>query len=253
MLKITEDKAPGTYVIKSVQYDAREDRVLMGLEDGTVVSMTQLGAEKYCPAPGDTYVVKNRSSVPTIVDHPDKHKNLRHPPAPPASAGAPVMVTAETYSDGGRMERKTLLGKQGMMGGATAAAINPTEDDATERAIQMAGKTAPRVIPAQIKAEVVSEHYFTAAQGVKGTAAPEQDCEHIPRELNLLTVCVLVLVNGFTVVGTSACASPENFDEKIGRDIARQNAEREIWPLLGFRLRDKLAFGEPYDFSDDGE
>ena len=41
--------------------------------------------------------------------------------------------------------------------------------------------------------------------------------------------------------GASACASPENFNAEIGRRIARENAEREIWPLLGFRLRDELA------------
>ena len=59
--------------------------------------------------------------------------------------------------------------------------------------------------------------------------------------LKLLTFCVLVLQNGFTVTGESACASPENFDAEIGRRIARENAVQKIWPLLGFRLRDKLA------------
>lgn len=61
------------------------------------------------------------------------------------------------------------------------------------------------------------------------------------RPLHLLTFCVLVLRNGFTVTGESACASPENFDADIGRRIARENAERKIWPLLGFRLRDELS------------
>jgi hypothetical protein len=54
---------------------------------------------------------------------------------------------------------------------------------------------------------------------------------------------VLVLRNGFTVTGESACASPENFDAEIGRKIARQNAVAKVWPLLGFRLRDSLARG----------
>ena len=59
--------------------------------------------------------------------------------------------------------------------------------------------------------------------------------------LGLLTFCVLVLRNGFTVTGESACASPENFDAEIGRKIARQNAEQKIWPLMGYELRSKLA------------
>jgi len=50
-----------------------------------------------------------------------------------------------------------------------------------------------------------------------------------------------VLRNGFTVTGESACASPENFDAELGRKIARQNAVAKVLPLLGFRLRDKLA------------
>lgn len=59
--------------------------------------------------------------------------------------------------------------------------------------------------------------------------------------LNLLTFCVLVLRNGFTVTGESACASPENFDADVGRKIARANAVNKIWPLMGYELRTKLA------------
>jgi hypothetical protein len=59
--------------------------------------------------------------------------------------------------------------------------------------------------------------------------------------LHLLTFCVLVLKNGFTVTGESACASPENFDAEIGRRIARANAVNKIWPLLGYELKTKLS------------
>lgn len=59
--------------------------------------------------------------------------------------------------------------------------------------------------------------------------------------LSLLTICVLVLRNGFTVTGESACASPENFDAELGRKIARQNAVEKIWPLMGYELRSNLA------------
>lgn len=62
--------------------------------------------------------------------------------------------------------------------------------------------------------------------------------------LHLLTFCVLVLRNGFTVTGESACVSPENFDAEIGRKIARQNAMDKIWPLLGFALKQKLHEAE---------
>jgi hypothetical protein len=62
--------------------------------------------------------------------------------------------------------------------------------------------------------------------------------------LGLLTFCVLVLRNGFTVTGESACASPENFDAELGRKIARQNAITKVWPLMGYALRERLFLRE---------
>lgn len=120
-----------------------------------------------------------------------------------------------------------------------------------EQQIQAKGLTAPSVTPAEVEAEIFSERYFTAADGVLGAyrnggdvhtwgGSPGKE-EH--RTLGLLTFCVLVLRNGFTVTGESACASPENFDAEIGRKIARQNAVAKVWPLLGFRLCDSLARG----------
>ena len=124
-------------------------------------------------------------------------------------------------------------------------------DQTIEQDIQAAGKTAPRVTPADIEANIVSEHYFTAADGLKGFLR-ERDyseveqimLEHGGSPLHLLTFCVLVLRNGFTVTGESACASPENFDAEIGRKIARANAIAKIWPLMGYALRAQLSKGE---------
>lgn len=122
-------------------------------------------------------------------------------------------------------------------------------EQSIEQEIQAKGLNAPRVTPADIEAEIIAENYFTARHGVEGAVAagqyvgmetePEWDGERAI--LGLLTFCVLVLQNGFTVTGESACASPENFDAEIGRKIARENAVAKIWPLLGFRLRDALA------------
>jgi len=113
--------------------------------------------------------------------------------------------------------------------------------DSIEQEIQAKGLTAPRVTPADIEAEIASEFYFTAADGVLGASEMGTRPAGRARALELLTFCVLVLRNGFTVTGESACASPENFDAEIGRKIARQNAVGKVWPLLGFRLRDRLA------------
>jgi hypothetical protein len=83
--------------------------------------------------------------------------------------------------------------------------------------------TAPRITPEDVQANIVGEEYFTAGPS------------------SVLTVCVLTLRNGFTVTGESACASPENFDAAIGQRLARENAVRKVWPLMGYELRSKLA------------
>ena len=112
-------------------------------------------------------------------------------------------------------------------------------DHSIERLIQAKGKTAPRITPADIEANIASEVYFTAAQGCVGSGMTAET--HLcPQSLNLLTFCVLVLNNGFTVIGESACASPENFDAEIGRRVARDNAVQKIWPLMGYALKDRL-------------
>lgn len=109
--------------------------------------------------------------------------------------------------------------------------------DPIEAEIQAKGLTAPRITPADIDANIASEHYFTAAQGVIGNVDEDGD---IPESLDLLTFCVLVLRNGFTVTGESACASVENFNPYIGRKIARQHAIDKVWPLLGYELKTRL-------------
>lgn len=119
---------------------------------------------------------------------------------------------------------------------------------AIEQEIQDKGLTAPRVTPADVTMNIQAEYYFSAEQGVLGRAACSQDSETkvsdvpVPFDpcLRLLTLCVLVLQNGFTVTGESACASPENFDAEMGRKIARQNAEQKIWPLMGYELKQRL-------------
>ena len=111
-----------------------------------------------------------------------------------------------------------------------------------EQEIQGKGaNVAPRITPADVEVNIVSEYCFTAAEGLAGReVAP---ITNTPDALNLRTFCVLVLRNGFTVTGESACASPENFDAEIGRNIARHNAVQKIWPLMGYELRTKLAGG----------
>ncbi|WP_244265749.1 Gp49 family protein [Polycladidibacter hongkongensis] len=95
-------------------------------------------------------------------------------------------------------------------------------EEAIERQIEDKGLTAPRITPDMLDSEIVSQDYHV----FKGSC---------------LTVCCLTLKNGFTITGESACASPENFNDELGRDIAFKNAREKLWAFLGFRLRDKLS------------
>ncbi|KVD71804.1 hypothetical protein WI89_00860 [Burkholderia ubonensis] len=119
--------------------------------------------------------------------------------------------------------------------------MNDTE---IEREIQAKGKTAARVTPADIEAAIVSEHYFTAGEGewaAQTIRVPAAERREVPQALHLLTFCVLVLKNGFTVTGEGACVSPENFDAEIGRKVARANALQKVWPLEGYLLKQRLS------------
>lgn len=71
----------------------------------------------------------------------------------------------------------------------------------------------------------------------------KDECEEYVNPLNVphLTICILVLANGFSCVGTSAPADPANFDLEAGRQFARADALRKVWPLEGYLLRQELA------------
>ena len=82
--------------------------------------------------------------------------------------------------------------------------------------------TAPRITPARVDDTIVAEQYHV----FPGT---------------MVTICCLTLRNGFNTVGESACASPENFNEEIGRKLARDQARNKIWALEGYLLKEQLS------------
>jgi hypothetical protein len=105
-----------------------------------------------------------------------------------------------------------------------------------------------KITPEHISALIVSEHYFTAAEGIHGADMLNEGGGGDPTitdasstSLHLLTFCVLVLKNGFTVTGESACADPKIFNAVTGRNVARQNAVSKIWQLEGYLLKQKLS------------
>ena len=120
-----------------------------------------------------------------------------------------------------------------------------TTDETIEQEIQAKGLTAPRITPADIEANIASEHYFVASDAIQHDNAVNHAAKDIGGWVlggtQLLTFCVLQLRNGFTVTGEAYCADPAKFNAETGRIEARQNAVQKIWPLMVYELRSKLA------------
>lgn len=99
-----------------------------------------------------------------------------------------------------------------------------------------ANATAPRVSLSDMEGKITAAHYINALDAVYGSGnRPAQS------PLSLLTICILVMRNGFTVIGKSAPASPENFDPEKGKRFAYEDAIKQLWPLEGYALRERLA------------
>lgn len=94
-------------------------------------------------------------------------------------------------------------------------------DYAVERELQAKGLTAPRLTPDSIDATILYEEYFRVTN-------------------TTCTICSLVLNNGYVVVGKSAATSMDNFDEELGKKIARSDARSQIWALEGYLLKQSL-------------
>jgi len=98
------------------------------------------------------------------------------------------------------------------------------------------GATAPRVSLEGMLDRIMFEYHFTAGEAL---GAMGETPGHA--SLDILSICILVLDNGWTLLGKSAPASAENFDPEKGVTFARDDALRQLWPLEGYLLRDRLA------------
>lgn len=93
----------------------------------------------------------------------------------------------------------------------------------TELETLLADRPAPRVTPDHINDVIVSDTYHV----FPGTT---------------VTVCLLQLRNGFTVLGEAACVNAQNFDPEIGQKLAREDAKRKIWALEGYVLAERQFY-----------
>jgi hypothetical protein len=99
------------------------------------------------------------------------------------------------------------------------------------------GRTAPRVSLASMEAKIVARYDVLGSD----LADPERPSHP---SLNILCICILVMENGFTVIGKAAPASAANFDRELGRKLAYEDAIRQLWPMEGYLLRSGLMSQE---------
>lgn len=113
--------------------------------------------------------------------------------------------------------------------------MNLQEGDQAAAAVAV----APRVTLADIEAATASAYFVNGWNAcLNAFETPKLSDE---KALLVLTLCIVVLKNGFVIVGKSAPASPENFNDELGKKLARDDATRQIWPLMGFALKDRLS------------
>ena len=99
-------------------------------------------------------------------------------------------------------------------------------DQAIEQEIQAKGLTAPRVTLRELENNI----------------ADTEIVKHISKSGQVLRWAVLTTLNGFAVVGKASCAaSSENDDAALGEQLAIDNARAELWPLMGYALKERLS------------
>lgn len=132
------------------------------------------------------------------------------------------------------------------MGRAASDAPPATSSLDSAEALSAKGATAPRVSLESLKGKVSDCYFVNAGEAVEARGTDSEGVALDDHEtpdggpLFLLTLCFLVLHNGWTVLGKSAPVSAENFDAAKGRTFAFEDALRQLWPLEGYRLRDEL-------------
>ena len=99
--------------------------------------------------------------------------------------------------------------------------MNESSEASIEQQLKQQGADAPRLSPEHIDQTIVDEAYYVFPN-------------------TTVTVCCLTLKNGFNVIGKSATVSPSNFNEEIGRTVARAKAREQIWELEGYLLKERL-------------
>lgn len=123
----------------------------------------------------------------------------------------------------------------------------PSLEEGEKLAAAAAEKGGGERVTLQDIENAIGQIYFTDSLRVANTASASHVISKAlqpPVVLAAFTICMLVMKNGFIVIGTSAPASPQNFDQALGRHLAQEDATKKVWAHMGFALKDRLASGK---------
>jgi hypothetical protein len=111
----------------------------------------------------------------------------------------------------------------------------------TENVSAAVAKNPNRVTLDSIKSKIVNEAFFLGSDAVMFREFTDNEPQPDPHpDTECLTICLLTMRNGFTVIGKAAPADKENFDPELGRQFAYEDAIHQLWPLEGYLLREDL-------------
>lgn len=153
----------------------------------------------------------------------DHEVNLAVFDAEGASWGCPRV--ALIHDDNAATDAEFCMWMPFQKGQAKAQAAPAASDAAVERELVAKGKTAPRVTPDDLAANIIDTEIV----------------KHVSHSGQILRWAVLTTRSGFAVTGRpSAAVSAENDDPEIGVATAIANARDELWPLMGYALKQQL-------------
>ena len=99
-------------------------------------------------------------------------------------------------------------------------------NQAIEQEIQEKGLTAPRVSLADLEANIANVEIV----------------KHVSTSGQVLRWAVITTNSGYSVAGKPSCsASSANDNQEIGEKIATDNARGELWPLMGYALKERIT------------
>lgn len=83
-----------------------------------------------------------------------------------------------------------------------------------------------------LEAEIADTYYRNLGSAIKAPDGPAGN----------VTLCILILRNGFVIIGKSICLYASDYNENIGQQLAREDALKKLKPFMAWRDADKRIF-----------